>query len=106
MIIDRQFVGGGGGGGSVAAASWGTFRGVAGEGETPLQIAADIVMSIISKSLGQHAMVDTDQAFYSSLQTSPTPGHPRSSTRSSEGEVEGEFDALLRASDRRLIMKP
>ncbi len=105
MIIDQQFAVGGGGGGNVAADSRGASRSVGGENETPEQIASDIVGTIISKSLGQHA-IDDDAAFYSSLQSNSTPGHFVDKNRASEWQEEGEFDALLSASDRRFTMKP
>jgi hypothetical protein len=101
MIIDRQFAVGGGGGGS-----WGAPRGAGGENETPQQIASDIVREIISKSLGQHAAADDAHAFYSSLQSSSPPARFVDKNHASERQEEGEFDALLSASDRRFIMNP
>ena len=106
MIIDQQFAVGGGGGGNVAANSRGASRSVGGENETPEQIASDIVGTIISKSLGQHAIDDDTHAFYASLQSNSTPGHFVDKNLANEWQEEGEFDALLSASDRRFTMKP
>ncbi len=103
MIIEQQFAVGGGGGGNVAADSWGASLGVGGENETPQQIASDIVRTIISRILGQHAIADDAHAFYSSLQSTSTPGH---FVDKNEWREEGEFDSLLSASDRRFTIKP
>jgi len=104
MIIDQQFAVGGGGGSNVAADSRGTSRSVGGENETPERIASDIVGTIISKSLGQHATDDDADAFCSSLQSNSTPGHFVDKNGASVWQEEGEFDALLSASDRRFAM--
>jgi hypothetical protein len=102
MIIEQQFAVGGGGG-NVAADSWGASRGVGGENETPQQIASDIVRTIISRILGQHAIADDAHAFYSSPQSTSTPGH---FVGKNEWREEEEFDSLLSACDRRSTIKP